>query len=163
MARTELDRSVTPSLLDRLTDLDLGDPADRPLSREESVRRYRQTVQRDIELLLNTRRTIVPVGPQYPEVLASVHEFGLPDTTAITPATPEGRQRLTQHVADTIRRFEPRLSNVVVRLAESDRVKTPQVRFVIEATLRMDPSPEHVVFDSSLDVTNGDIHVQDAP
>jgi type VI secretion system protein ImpF len=161
MARTELDRNVQPSLLDRLTDEQPGQPADAPIAHDESVRRYRQSVQRDLERLLNTRRTIVPVDALFTEVRDSVHEFGLPDGTAIAPGTMEGRKVLTDGIRDAIGRFEPRLANVVVRLTESDQVKTPQVRFVVEATLRMDPTPEQIVFDSLLDIATGDIAIED--
>lgn len=163
MARTELDRNVLPSLLDRLTDESPRDAADVPLTREESARRFRMSVQRDVEQLLNTRRTIVAVDSMFAAVLDSVHEYGLPDTTGTAPGTAEGRQRLTDDVRDTILRFEPRLTNVNVRLTESDQVKTPQVRFVVEGTLRMDPTPEQIVFDTVLDVPTGVIDVQDKP
>ncbi|HEY0928785.1 MAG TPA: type VI secretion system baseplate subunit TssE [Gemmatimonas sp.] len=163
MARTELDRNVQPSLLDRLIDESPLDGADAPKTHEESARLFRISVQRDVELLLNTRRSIVPVDSMFREVRHSVHEFGLPDTTGISPGTPEGRQRLTDDVRDTILRFEPRLANVVVKLGESDRIKTPQVRFVVSATLRMDPTPEQIVFDTVLDMSTGAIDVQDKP
>jgi type VI secretion system protein ImpF len=161
MARTELDRNVQPSLLDRLTDEQPGQPADAPIAHEESVRRYRQSVQRDLERLLNTRRTIVPVDALFAEVRDSVHEFGIPDGTGIAPGTIEGQKLLTDSIRDAISRFEPRLANVVVRLTDSDQVKTPQVRFVVEATLRMDPTPEQIVFDSLLDIATGGIAIED--
>jgi len=163
MARTELDRNVQPSLLDRLIDESPLEAADAPKSHEESARLFRISVQRDVELLLNTRRSIVPVDPMFSELRRSVHEFGLPDTTGVSPGTPEGRARLTDDVRDTILRFEPRLANVVVRLGESDRIKTPQVRFVVSATLRMDPTPEQIVFDTVLDMSTGAVDVQDKP
>ena len=52
-------------------------------------------------------------------------------------------------------RFEPRLLNVRVVLVESTQLKAQQVRFSIEATLRMDPSPEQIVFDTVLEVSRG--------
>ena len=65
MARTELERSVLPSLLDRLTDEQPATPADPPLRSAESARAFRDAEQRDVEWLLNTRRTIVPVPPAW--------------------------------------------------------------------------------------------------
>ena len=155
MARTELDRAVQPSLLDRLTDEAPREPGDRPTSREASERAYRRGVQRDVEWLLNTRRSIVPLPFGVKEVAHSVHEFGVPDTTGLSIGTGEGQKRLTADLRDTLDRFEPRLTNVQVRLTDSDQVSTPQVRFVIEATLRMDPSPEQVVFDTVLEISSG--------
>jgi predicted component of type VI protein secretion system len=77
MARTELDRAVRASLLDRLTDLEPREPSDRNITREESASAFRRSVQRDVEALLNSRRTIVPVPAGCNEVLHSAHEYGL--------------------------------------------------------------------------------------
>ncbi len=155
MARTELDRAVQPSLLDRLTDLEPTAIADPATSRDASERAYRIAVQRDVELLLNTRRTMIRADVGLPELQQSVHQYGLPDTSGLTFSNVEGRKQLTDDIADTLRRFEPRLANVVVRLIDANQVSTPQVRFSISATLRMDPSPEQIVFDTVLEIASG--------
>lgn len=161
MARTELDRAVLPSLLDRLTDEEPRVSGDVAVSREESVRRFRLAVQRDVEALLNTRRCIVEIGPGDVELRRSVHEFGIADTTGLAVGTAAGRKMLTDDIKDALQRFEPRLMNVTVRLTESSQVRTPQVRFAIEATLRMDPSPEQIVFDTVLEIASGSYAVDD--
>lgn len=155
MARTELDRAVRPSLLDRLTDEAPREPADRQISRDESAQLYRRAVRRDVEALLNTRRAIVRVPVGCKEVLQSVHEYGLADTTGLAVGTPEGRRMLTEDIRQSLLRFEPRLMNVRVVLVENSQLKAQQVRFTIEATLRMDPSPEQIVFDTVLEVSRG--------
>ena len=155
MARTELDRAVRQSVFDRLTDEAPREPADRQVSRDESANAYRRAVRRDIEALLNTRRAIVPVPPGCNEVRDSVHQFGLADTTGLPVGTPEGRKMLTEDIRLSLQLFEPRLMNVRVVLVESSQLKAQQVRFTIEATLRMDPSPEQVVFDTVLEVSRG--------
>jgi type VI secretion system protein ImpF len=161
MARTELERSVQPSLIDRLTDLELDRPSDGPISRDESERAFRRSVQRDVEWLLNTRRGMVLAGAGHPETHASTLEYGLRDTSGITVGGVEGQQQLVEFVRDSLRRFEPRLANVSVSLREVDE-KTPlQVRFVIHATLRMDPTPEQIVFDTVLEVSSGTYEVED--
>ncbi|WP_373061934.1 type VI secretion system baseplate subunit TssE [Gemmatimonas sp.] len=161
MARTELDRAVQPSLLDRLTDEAPQVSGDVAVSREESVRRFRQAVQRDVESLLNTRRCIVEIGPAHAELRRSVHEYGIPDTTGLAVGTVAGRKLLTDDIKDALQRFEPRLMNVTVRLTDSDQVRTPQVCFAIEATLRMDPSPEQIVFDTVLEIASGSYAVDE--
>ncbi len=155
MARHETDRAVRPSLLDRLTDESPREPADRQVSFEESAQAYRRSVRRDVEALLNTRRTIVPVLPAFDDVRHSVHEYGLEDTTGRAVGTAEGRHRLTEDIRQTLMRFEPRLMNVRVILVDSSQLKAQQVRFSIEATLRMDPNPEQIVFDTVLEVSRG--------
>ncbi len=162
MARTEHDRSAQPSLLDRLTDETPKEAVDRIVAPDASIRAYRASVQRDIEWLLNTRRTIVPVSPSMHEVRHSVHEFGLRDTTGLAIGTAEAQRTLTAEMTDALRRFEPRLTNVVVKLTNADQVKAPQIRFLIEATLLMDPSAERIAFDTTLEVSSGEYAVKES-
>jgi type VI secretion system protein ImpF len=159
MARTELDRTVRPSLFDRLTDEAPREPADRSISQAESALAYRRSVQRDVEDLLNTRRSIVPVPGGCSEVRHSVHEYGIADSTGVAVGTTEGRRRLTDEVRDALVRFEPRMTNIRVTLVETTQLGAQQVRFSILATLLMDPSPEQVVFDTVLEVSRGTFDV----
>jgi type VI secretion system protein ImpF len=162
MARTELERAVQPSLVDRLTDLAPSVRLDPSATRDASERAYRASVQRDLEWLLNSRRTMHPAPPGLPETRASAYEYGLVDTTALYVGSVDGRRSLQAAVEDTIARFEPRLANVRVRLVDADQKSAPQLRFVIEGLLRMDPNPEQVVFDSVFDTVNGEYAVGDS-
>ncbi len=162
MARTEIERAVQPSLLDRLTDEAPGTSADPAVTRDESVRRFRESVLRDLEWLLNARRTPEPAPPALRHVRRSVYEYGLPDTLALPIATREGRERLVRWLEQTVATFEPRLTEVRVTLLGADQGQAPQVRFAVAATLRMDPSPERVVFDTVFDVASGGYEVRDA-
>jgi type VI secretion system protein ImpF len=74
-----------------------------------------------------------------------------------------GRERLLGALRDTLARFEPRLANPRVRLVDASQVSAPQMRFVVEATLMMDPSPEQVVFDTVLEIARGEYAVHDGP
>jgi len=161
MARTELDRAVLPSLLDRLTDEAPREMADRATTREASARVFRASVHRDVEALLNTRRTMVHPTEHQPHVTNSVHQYGLPDLTGVSLSAMAGRERLSEEVLDTLRRFEPRLANVQVFLSEQKEGLVPQLRFSISATLLMDPSPEQVLFDTVLEVATGVYEVDD--
>lgn len=131
------------------------------MTHEESLRRFRDSVRRDIGDLLNTRRSIVAVDAVFREVLKSVHEYGLPDFTGTSPSTKEGRERLCGEVRETIRSFEPRLAHVNVSIADDKDAKTatPRVRFVVSGTLLVDPTPERVTFDTVLDVPSGTIEM----
>ena len=159
MARTELERTVQPSLLDRLTDEAPGTPGDVALLREESVRRYRASVPRDVEWLLNSRRTPEAAPTGLRQVRRSTYEYGLPDTLALPISTREGRERLVAWLEQTIATFEPRLTDVRVLLAQAEQKAAPQVRFTVAAVLRMDPSPEKVFFDTVFDVAAGSYDV----
>ena len=154
--RTELERSVQPSLLERLTDLEPNRTADGPTNFESSARAFRDSVQRDVEWLLNTRRSMIPVPDAYVEVARSVFTFGLPDTSGLAVGTAAGRRVLLSNLQETVTRFEPRLGEPQVRLVDATTPGAlPLVRFTVAAILRMDPSPEHVVFDTVLEMASG--------
>ena len=165
MARTEIERIVPPSLFDRLTDDAPKIGADRSTTREESERAYRASVERDVEALLNTRRTIVTAPEEFTQLANSVYEYGLIDTTGITMGTKAGRDRILGALRDAIERHEPRLTETRIRLVDEDQTSAPQVRFVVEAILLMDRQRERVVFDTVLEVASGeyDVHGSDTP
>jgi len=162
MARTEIERTVRPSILDRLTDSEPGLAADPPITREESERRYRMAVERDVETLLNTRRTMVPAPEWCPELRRSVYDYGLIDTTGVPVGTKAGKDRLLSALQDAIERFEPRLAGPRVRLLDAQQVRAPQMRFVVEAVLVMDPGREDVMFDTVLEVASGEYDVRES-
>ena len=164
MARTEIEHIVTPSLLDRLTDEAPRVSIDPLMSRAESERAFRRSVERDVESLLNTRRTMHPAPEELADVRHSVYEYGLIDTTGIPVGTPGGRDQLLAALRDAIVRFEPRLAETRVRLLEADQGRAPQLRFVVEAVLLMERERQQVVFDTVLEVASGeyDVHDNDA-
>lgn len=153
-----LERTAKPSVLDRLVDLAPREAADSPLSREESLRLYRSSVLRDVEWLLNTRRTTVDVPDSLPELQSSAFTFGLPDLSSLSADDSETRQALIRQIEQTIHRFEPRLMDVRVSLAPSEH-EDRQIHFTIEGLLKMEPNPERVVFDTVMEITNGDFSV----
>jgi type VI secretion system protein ImpF len=159
MSSREFERTVRASVLDRLTDNEPRTPADPPLTFSESVRRHKAALLRDLEWLLNTRRIADPVPAQYTEIQNSVYNYGLPDTTSMSGDDPAVRRKLQREVEDCIRRFEPRLTATKVTLSTAE-TNPRLVRFVVEAILRMEPDPEHIVFDTVLDGSIGSIRVE---
>ena len=162
MARGELERTVQQSLLERLTDDEPQERSDLPPSWAESVRRLKASVHRDLEWLLNTRRTTDEIPEGLGEVQHSVYCYGLPDLSSMSRESAQTRGRLLRSVEDAIATFEPRLANVRVRLAEEVDDPRRRLHFVIEAMLRMDPNPEPIVFDTTLDIASGAYHVEGA-
>jgi type VI secretion system protein ImpF len=160
MARTDPDLAVGASLLDRLIDRDPRNPADPPSSRSQSVRQLKASLRRDLEWLLNTRRSPDAVPESYAELHRSLHNYGLPDATATSLSSPRARQRLLQHIEQTIDIFEPRLTGVRVRALENGASGMRVLRFQIEALLRMDPAPEQIRFDTVLQLTSGEYQVK---
>lgn len=165
MARTEIEHIVVPSLLDRLTDEEPQVSLDPQVSREDSERRFRRSVERDVESLFNTRRTMAPAPEGLTELRHSVYDYGLLDSTGIPVGTKTGRERLIAGLRDAITRFEPRMAEPSVRLLDADQVRAPQMRFEVAAILLMDRAREQVVFDTVLEVASGeyDVHGSATP
>jgi type VI secretion system protein ImpF len=155
MAKAELERTVQPSVLDRLIDDDPSSLAEAPISRAESVQALREAVRRDLEALLNTRRTPEPAPDGLAELAASLYHFGLPDISSMSRDSPETPARLTRLVEEAIALFEPRLTAVKVVAVPDERSTLGELRFVIEGTLQLDPVPERISFDTVLDATKG--------
>lgn len=159
MPPTRGDAPVTLSLLDRLTDDDLKRSGELHLTRSQSVRKLRDAVRRDLEWLLNTRQPIDPAASGS-ELEDSLYMYGLPDITSLSVANIRDRQRLAQAIQAAVLKFEPRIANPRVGLVTSGDEKVPMLRFAIEGMLRVDPNPEHVSFDTVLELANGEYKVQ---
>jgi type VI secretion system protein ImpF len=160
MPRTELDRTVQQPLLDRLVDVDPKIATDGPVTLAQSVRALKASVRRDLEWLLNTRRTPESVPDQLTEVNRSVFTYGLPDISSMSRDSLESRTKLLRQVERALMQFEPRLARVRVSLVEGEGESLRrELHFVIEATLRLDPNPEQVVFDTVLEITSGEYQV----
>jgi type VI secretion system protein ImpF len=160
MARSDADIAVTPSILDRLIDLDPQTPADAPASRTQSVRQLKASLRRDLEWLLNTRRNPDEVPENYEQVFRSLYNYGLPDVTALSLNSPRDRQRVLRTVEVAIAIFEPRLTNVRVRSVDNVAGGPRVLRFQIEALLKMDPAPEQIFFDTLLQLSSGEYQVK---
>ena len=162
MAKGELERTVQQSLLDRLTDDEPRLAADTPMTWAQSVRVFKASVRRDLEWLLNTRRTSELAPEHLTEVGRSLHHYGLADMTSLSKDSEGDRERLLRWVEEVIATYEPRLEGVRVALSEVEETEAHrrELRFVIHGVLRMDPSPEQVVFDTVLEFASGDVEIQ---
>ncbi len=160
--RTQSSSAVTLSVLDRLTDYDPKSPSvEAPLSRAESVRIFKAGVRRDLEWLLNTRRNPEEPGAPLPEADASVLQYGLPDFSAYSLASPKDQAKLIRVLQGAVRNFEPRLANIKIVQLEVSSTGTRSIRLRIEGLLMMDPAPELISFDTTLQLTTGDFHIRE--
>ncbi len=160
MARSRLERTVLTSFLDRLIDHDRSRSADPALSWAESVHRLKASVLRDLEWLLNTRRSVDEGAELTPEVAQSVYNYGLPDISSMTRSI-DTHRKLVRNVEETVALFEPRLSDVRAKLRDGDGEGVQELRILIEATLEMDPNPERIAFDTVVDVSTGRFKLED--
>src|SRR5690554_3788640 len=103
--QTERNVRLQMNLLDRLA-------ADG--NAKATVTTIRQSVRRDLEALLNTRRSWLVLPPELRELKQSVLGYGLPDFTVMDLGTEEARQWLCEDVRRSKGRIEPRLTRIAV-------------------------------------------------
>jgi len=162
MARPTPEFSVTLSVLDRLIDNDPRNSSEAQLTRAQSVRQLKDSLRRDLEWLLNTRRVAFPPEDALRELNRSVYVYGLPDFTGYRMSTPAEQTRLLRRLELAVKLFEPRLANIKVVPVESGLITSRRLRLRIEGLLLIDPAPEHVTFDTVLELTSGNYEVQNA-
>lgn len=159
--RSPAELPLTLSILDRLIDLEPASATEVPLSREQSLRQLRAGVRRDLEQLLNTRRIACQPDASLVELNQSLYVIGIAEFNSFSLSDLSEQSRLMRHVQDVIRHYEPRLTNV--RLSQlDDPMSSRQVLFRIEASLLMDPAPERISFDTTLQLSSGEYLVHEA-
>jgi type VI secretion system protein ImpF len=139
-------REVRPSLLDRLLDSSVSTDSTAYFSLHE----LRESVQRDLQNLLNTRIRFISPDPRLKEVQDSIVNYGLPDLSSQPLNSKQGKLEFASFIERAIRRYEPRFKKVTVTPVSSEAI-TKGVTFRIEAVLFADPAPEDVSFDSTID------------
>lgn len=155
------DLGLMPSVLDRLVDLEprmSSEPANRRYSTLEDLK---SAVRRDLEWLLNTRKMVADVPPEFEELKRSVVAYGVPDISGVHIEHRVESANLKTALETAIRTFEPRFLDVnatLEPLSPTDR----QLRFRIEARLDLDPVPEAMVFDTVLQLGSGAFAVKES-
>jgi type VI secretion system protein ImpF len=142
---------VVGSILDRLA----------PREDERGARRSADTIEdsilRDLEMLLNTRREEFLIPPEFEQTATSIVNFGVPDLAKCGSLRSGPEQtKLCRWIEDAIRAFEPRLCNVAVRVVDRENV-TPVLRFRVEAKAEL--TARRVAFELGLKRDNGELAV----
>jgi type VI secretion system protein ImpF len=158
MPRIDEEIRINLSVLDRLVDFEPEVSAESLPSRSKALRQVKQALRRDLEWLLNTRR-VLEVPEELPLLADSLLAYGLPDFTNLSVKSAEDQHDLTRALETTLKRFEPRLEDVVVTVANAS-VLERAYRFRIEARLRIDPVPEPISFDTTLQLGSGNFAVK---
>ncbi len=157
MASRTSDFNLRPSVLDRL--LGEAGPAGGGSSPVGTVAGTRAAVMRDLEWLLNTRR-LVDAGEGRPELQRSVFRYGLADINSRPSGSALTASDLARDLQESIRLFEPRLSQVRVSLGDLGDEGTRVLHFVVEAMLDVDPEAIPIAFDTRLEVGSGTFEVE---
>ena len=138
------------SVLDRLIDDRPDETRERPWTPAQTMTKLREAVRRDLEALLNTRERCRGWPDILEEIDNSVVGYGLPDFSVLS-LQGRWRENLRRRVLETIRRFEPRLSQIDVRFEDQGEGLERVARFRIEALMHADPAPEPVAFNTQID------------
>ena len=159
MSKRNIRPSILPSVIDRMTDREPHIAAEPPATHSQSMRELKQSLRRDLEWLLNSRRnpTPIPEGARY--LPRSVFAYGLPDITGVSLNSERDRQQLIHIIEDAVVAFEPRLTAVTVSLLPVE-THARILRFQIEGLLRTDPAPERISFDTTLKLASGIYEVE---
>lgn len=160
MARTDHETRVTSSVLDRLLDFEPKSSQESVKSRSKSLAELKQSVRRDLEWLLNTRRYLEEIDENLEEVNKSLAIYGLPDFTGISAKSHIELKRLTRSVENALKIFETRFLNVKVMLEPISNIDR-LLKFRIEAELNIEPSPEPIAFDTVLQLGSGNFQVKE--
>jgi type VI secretion system protein ImpF len=143
---------VIPSLRDRLC-----------CPRDGGVRpapeRWADLLRRDLEDLLNARRSWPAVTAGEAAALPLLGDYGAPDPAAFDLGSGRGRAEFAEALAGAIRRHEPRLRNVRVTSVSPPEGQGP--RFRIEAdlpALSIEPLP---AFGARLEGASGRLVVEE--
>jgi type VI secretion system protein ImpF len=154
VARANTEALVTQSVLDRLMDVD-----DWPATRAQSLRYFREALKRDVEWLLNTRRPPMENIGKFERARATMVNYGLSDITALGLSSASDQKRLRKALEQCLREFEPRLTDVVVTLEESQTADR-RLRFHVQGLMRINPAPEEISFDTVLELSSGEYTVK---
>jgi type VI secretion system protein ImpF len=138
------------SVLDRLIDETPGQAREAGRYRRMDLQAIMAVVVRDLENLLNSRRSIARVPAAFKAVNQSVLMYGLRDFTAENPGDPAILHLIRKDVEHAISSFEPRLRNVTVKLIAGDENER-KLSFRVSGLLVVDPIREPVAFDTYFD------------
>src|SRR5690348_16664216 len=135
MARWQPEEVVTQSLIERLIDNEPNIASDPQVSRSQSLRQLKASVRRDLEWLLNTRRTPEPAGSEYAELQKSLFNYGVPDVSTLSWDSHTDRSKLARVLEQALVVFEPRIDRVKVTPIEANSGYKHVLRFQIEGLL----------------------------
>jgi len=134
------------------------------MSSAEALDAFRNSVQRDLEMLLNARCRFRSWPSEWRWLQKSPLAFGIPDCTAGSFGDPREREALRAEIETTIRRFEPRFVQLSVSLLDIEQRNTNStLRLRIDGLMHADPAPEPVSFDTTVDgvTSNVVVHLRD--
>lgn len=135
------------SFLDRLA-------SDGPRS-SATLGALRESLRRDLEALLNSRRRMLALPPELDALEGSMLDYGLDDFTNESHASEEFQAEFVEQVERLLRRFEPRLGRFEVAVIGDPDQLDRTLRFRITGVVTLGGSKQELRFDSHIDPVRG--------
>jgi type VI secretion system protein ImpF len=154
---------LQPSLLDRLTDDDPGNPQEAPDKRVLSLQQLKASVLRDLAWLLNTTALLDRIDTLNTPAGASVLNYGLP-ALAGNSASNIDLTALERIIHQAIATYEPRILAHTLKVraqAASGEMNANALSFEIEGDLWAQPAALPLLLHTEVDLESG--HVRVAP
>ena len=161
MARPTTTQALTPSILDRLIDHDPLRKVEAQATRNQVIRELRESVRRDLEVLLNTRIHCTASPKEWEAVNSTVINYGIPDYSGINLSSDDERENFAKLIQKIIIHFEPRFKTVNIKVLSNNDSYDRTFRFRIDALLKVEPAVKAIVFDSSLESVTSKFSVRD--
>ncbi len=146
---------LVPSVFDRLTD---KDPTGAGWHHGYLLDDLAAAVQRDLENLLNTATSSRRLPEAFAHTRDSIAAYGLPEVITRRLSDPKEQEEIARVLEDTIRRFEPRLTDVVAEPAMEGQASVAKLRFRVRARLAVAGTDE--AFDTVLELSTGRCRVK---
>ena len=141
---------AAPSLFDRLLDAEPDKTMDPPRTRQKQVADALESLRRDLETVLNTRRCPKTPSKALPRLRRSLLTYGVGDFIGANMITREQRQMFATTIEEAIRESEPRFRNLSVSVMDPRDTAERVLRLRIEAMVVLEDSAVPVLFASSI-------------
>ncbi|WP_049732067.1 type VI secretion system baseplate subunit TssE [Rhizobium ecuadorense] len=145
------DRVLSRSILDRLIDEAPDRAVDPPVSFVDQVREVREAIRRDLEALLNTRRSPTTPPAALSELKDALVSYGVDGIVSANLMTDQAKLRLAAAIERRIALFETRLADVRVTILKSRTMTERALRMRIQATFRLHEGMPPISFESTID------------
>ncbi|WP_085679592.1 MULTISPECIES: type VI secretion system baseplate subunit TssE [unclassified Pseudomonas] len=151
---------LLPSLLDRLLDDRPYQSAEAAAQRTCSLAEYKASIVRDLEVLVNTRQSLVAEELDgFKQLGGSILEYGMPDFISRSVLDPHDRRLIQQQLERAISTGDRRFRRVQVQLLAQENGHR-MLTFRVDAVLRLQDISRQVSFDAVLQVNTQEYKVQ---
>lgn len=160
--RVDRNTAIVPSVLDRLLDDKPKDQVEANVLLSYDLHRFKQSVARDLEALLNSRCIDLEDEIEaYPQARSSMINFGIIDLSSLSLLDPSDRSLLRDKIRITLERHEPRLTRIRVNL-DAPKGNERMLRFRVDAVLKVHPNKPPITFDATLQLSSNSYQIRES-